>query len=109
MTYKRKRDCNTYMRQYYKDHKEACKKCVDRLREERKAFVHSLKIKCIYCDVADPDMLEFHHRNPNEKESTTPWCLLSENRILGEVSKCDVVCANHHAKIHACWRMEEET
>lgn len=56
---------------------------------------------CVYCGEDDPVCLDFHHRNPAEKEANArdlaTWSTL---RLLRELAKCDVVCANCHRKIH---------
>ena len=47
--------------------------------------------------------LEFHHRNPEEKEYTISYLChssLGKKRILKEIEKCDVMCANCHRKYH---------
>ena len=58
--------------------------------------------KCGYdkCEGA----LQFHHRNPNEKEFTLSHINLSEEldleKLYLELDKCDLLCANCHAEIH---------
>ena len=48
------------------------------------------------------DALEFHHKNPNEKEfkigsgNTMSW-----KEYKNEVSKCMLVCSNCHKEIHS--------
>jgi hypothetical protein len=48
--------------------------------------------------------LEFHHRNPAEKDEDIAravqagWAL---ERLQAEVAKCVVLCANCHRKLHA--------
>jgi hypothetical protein len=49
---------------------------------------------CSICGETAPECLEFHHRNPAEKSRA------SKERVLAEVAKCDVLCANCHAKRH---------
>lgn len=42
--------------------------------------------------------LEFHHRNPNEKERTVASLMHhSWKMIKAEIKKCDITCANCHA------------
>ncbi len=46
--------------------------------------------------------LEFHHLDPNEKEfSISGNHQRQEAKIVAEMEKCIVVCANCHKKIHA--------
>lgn len=55
------------------------------------------------CGEADPVCLDFHHKNPTTKLGQVPvlssrgW---SKERIVAEVAKCTVVCANCHRKTH---------
>lgn len=55
------------------------------------------KTKCILCEISDWRVLEFHHRDQNEKKfnlANGPSYSLREIKI--EIAKCDVVCANCH-------------
>ena len=56
--------------------------------------------KCSICSYDHPAGLQFHHRNPREKEfeisSRMSWV-----RIVEELKKCALVCANCHCEIHA--------
>ena len=48
--------------------------------------------------------LQFHHRNPEEKEFTLGQINLSKDfsidELLQEVDKCDLLCANCHSEEH---------
>lgn len=44
--------------------------------------------------------LQFHHRNPNEKDFNISRKSYSFERLKKEVDKCILVCANCHAEIH---------
>jgi len=44
--------------------------------------------------------LQFHHKNPNEKDFTISGKSLSFDRLKEEVDKCLLVCSNCHAEIH---------
>ena len=45
--------------------------------------------------------LDFHHRNPSEKEyAWNDMINLSDEQILEELEKCDVLCKNCHAELH---------
>jgi hypothetical protein len=57
-----------------------------------------------------PAVLCFHHRDPENKEFTISDDILritSIKRLQNEIEKCDVVCANCHAKRH--WRESHTT
>jgi hypothetical protein len=62
------------------------------------------------CGEGDARCLEFHHRNPAEKEYTVGLMVKhSMKRILAEIAKCECVCANCHAKIHGAKRAGPST
>lgn len=57
---------------------------------------------CSRCGFDDPRALEFHHRNPEEKIASVASMLASGwERLMREVAKCDIICANCHAIEHA--------
>ena len=71
--------------------------------QEIKQLVRSLKTKCNRCSENHPATLQFHHTDPNVKE----FCLSdahkngwNDQRILDEIAKCEILCANCHAKEH---------
>jgi len=46
--------------------------------------------------------LVFHHRDPSEKNfGIGSWRTSSWKRIKAELDKCDLLCANCHAEVHA--------
>ena len=69
----------------------------------KKQAVNLLGGKCSICGYNKCiDALEFHHKNPNEKEfkigsgNTMSW-----KEYKNEVSKCMLVCSNCHKEIHS--------
>ena len=61
-------------------------------------------LRCARCGESHPACLDFHHKNPLEKDValsqviyTKGW---SKERILNEISKCEVLCSNCHRKEH---------
>lgn len=60
-------------------------------------------LRCIKCGEDHPACLDFHHRNPDEKfmeiANMVRNCF-GIAKILEEISKCDVLCANCHRKLH---------
>jgi hypothetical protein len=61
-------------------------------------------LKCSRCPESHFACLDFHHRDPNEKDmalfqviSVGGW---SWEHIMREVAKCEVLCANCHRKEH---------
>lgn len=59
--------------------------------------------KCEICGYGKcVSALEFHHINPNEKEFTfSRGMVFSYKRLVDEVDKCMLLCANCHREIHA--------
>lgn len=100
-----------YQRKWYqknkqlqiKRNKENCKKKYEWYREYKKT------LQCQTCGEDHPATLDFHHRNPDEKDRTV-YDMVRHNcgmdRILEEVKKCDVLCANCHRKLHYAERWE---
>lgn len=58
---------------------------------------------CRRCGIKDPRVLDFHHKDGEEKVLAVSQMLnrASWDSILLEVRKCDVVCANCHRIEHA--------
>lgn len=56
---------------------------------------------CRECGNTDWRCLQFHHRNPEEKEFALSQARsFSQAKLEAEVAKCDVLCANCHAIHH---------
>lgn len=72
-------------------------------QRKKQRLVNSLGGKCCICGYNRClSALQFHHKNPEEKDFT-----ISQNAHIGfekalqEVKKCILVCANCHREIHA--------
>lgn len=66
-------------------------------------FIRSLKVRCAFCGYdAHPAALDFHHEGDKDitlaHAARQGW---SRPRILAEVAKCVVLCANCHRVLHA--------
>lgn len=74
------------------------------LRRHKKAWVDNYKSgkTCLYCPESHPACLEFHHRDPEQKELTISLAVAraSLERIQTEIEKCDLICSNCHRKLH---------
>lgn len=64
--------------------------------------VEKLGSKCRKCGIDKIYLLEFHHRNPEEKDGE-----LSDfsrgydlTKFMEELNKCDLLCANCHREFH---------
>jgi len=92
--------------QHYKDNKQLYINKAAARRKENILFLNQYKGQrgCIKCPEKEPCALVFHHLDPLAKESTLTeaarrgW---SRQRLLEEIKKCVVMCANCHRKLHA--------
>ncbi len=76
-----------------------------RRRQELREWLAQLKStkRCERCDEAAPECLHFHHVDAREKDLELSSAISqgwSKERILGEIAKCIVLCANCHLKEH---------
>lgn len=74
-----------------------------------RATLDAIKLErgCIDCGYnASPEALHFDHRDPDTKSGNLSNMVgFSNERLLEEVNKCDVRCANCHAvRSKATWR-----
>ena len=74
-------------------------------------MLHNLKINgCAVCGYNKCDAaLEFHHANPNDKSFHIILCAMAygDKRIIDELNKCILLCANCHREIHNEGRNKE--
>ena len=97
--------------EFYKSSKDGnkywCKKCsrednTGRIRSRKLKGIEYLGGKCSRCGYDKcPDALEFHHLNPEEKDSDyRKMRYRSFEKVKKELDKCILVCANCHREIH---------
>lgn len=82
---------------------------VERVRQKRRRhdlrdFLLEVKSAgCSLCDEKHPACIQFHHRDPSNKVDRVNR-LLAQSKSLKlvkeEIEKCDLLCANCHAKLH---------
>lgn len=95
-------------------HNSHCKSCkVEQVNKRRK----EIKEKCVEykggkCKVCGYNKcmaaLEFHHKDPSVKEYGINNSLtLSMSKLIPELDKCDLLCANCHREEHERLRLEE--
>lgn len=80
----------------------SCRAAWQRYKQRTQAY-EILGNKCIKCGINDADVLTCHHRNPADKKFMlcVAWGNIAWDLIVEELSKCDLLCANCHLKIHA--------
>jgi hypothetical protein len=93
---------------FYSSAKYQCKKCWNKrtyqsAKDKLIRLIEEYGGKCTRCGYDKCfDALEFHHRDPEAKEFTIGHRRgLKEETLRKEVEKCDIVCRNCHAEIHA--------
>jgi hypothetical protein len=75
-------------------------------KEANQAWFIELKktLSCQRCPESHWACLDFHHRDPSTKTrmiSRMVAAAMSVEKILAEIAKCDIICANCHRKLHA--------
>jgi hypothetical protein len=72
-------------------------------RATRLVARHSSDESCELCGECAPECLHFHHIDPAKKEITLSAAVANgwaRERILAEMAKCRVLCANCHLEHH---------
>ncbi len=112
MSYKDKQKCKEYHKRWYQRHKEQ----VIARRKKRQLEIqywfmrYKSTLACTDCGISHPAILQFHHRNRDDKSFNISDVVRKANsikQITNEIQKCDVVCVNCHAKRH--WRERHKT
>lgn len=90
---------------YYSNKQAYIKRAAEATKETRKEF-RELKASlggCQACDETAVCCLDFHHLDPAEKDGTVRAMLLkgSPKKLMEEIGKCALLCANCHRKYHA--------
>ncbi len=117
MPYKTKEEQSVGFKKWYEKnkHKASYKQKQARAKRKReleiREWYQDLKkgYSCIRCGISDFRVLDFHHRDPEEKDvevSNMARLRYSKKRILAEIEKCDCLCANCHRIVH--WEEKHE-
>ena len=94
-----------YRRDYYAKNRKSNILRTKERREKLKKWLIDYKsnLKCIICSEDEICCIEFHHNDPRRKENTISRAIhngWSINKLLLEIEKCYIYCANCHRKIH---------
>lgn len=100
--------CKSCHSEYRKNHYEQNKqKYIDKASNYRKEFwewFRNLKkdLSCIKCGEDRHWVLDFHHRDSSLKDNEVSKLInsVSKSKVLQEIEKCDVLCANCHRDLH---------
>jgi hypothetical protein len=95
----------TMLKVYYED-KAAWRKNCKRQKQRKHQWINDFKAEkgCSTCKESDFNCLEFHHLNRSEKEYDISRMVsdnVGDERILKEIERCIVLCANCHRRHHA--------
>lgn len=79
--------------------------CIERWRARKIRYIQYLGGQCEQCGIKltenNYSIFDFHHRNPAEKEMAwNKTRLMSEQKVMQELDKCALLCANCHRIIH---------
>jgi 5-methylcytosine-specific restriction endonuclease McrA len=86
----------------YKNKKDLYSYQIDRWIKRKLKAIDYLGGSCTICGYNKYyGALEFHHKNPEEKDmSWVKLRLTSWNKIVKELDKCALLCANCHRETH---------
>lgn len=91
------------MHKYSYDHKQSHNERVSRCQRKRRKLLQQIKLER-GCDVCGynkcASALQFHHHDLNIKEFQISDVGHDYNRVLAEIAKCRVLCANCHFELH---------
>ena len=106
------KDVNTYNREYYQRNRVHL---LEKQRQKNRQFAESRRrwlveykktLSCVRCNENHPATLTFHHRESSEKSFEIGNAIglgVSLKRLVAEIEKCEVLCANCHAKEHLAY------
>lgn len=100
------RECKkVYQRRYYRANRDAFCANTQARRDEIRGWFKEYKstLKCSRCGEDHLACLQFHHCDPTEKikdVSVMVYNSYAISKILDEIAKCIVLCANCHLKEH---------
>lgn len=105
MPYKDKEKQKEAQKKHYLENKNKYHDSRKKNRKERDIWFRNFKstLVCENCNFNNFLCLDFHHKDAKDKEfgiSEAVKLGYSQDRIINEISKCEVLCANCHIKKH---------
>ena len=105
MPKKTKEEQREYARKHYQANKEAYRLRDQQRKQRSRDWVQSYKEEhgCNRCGENHVACLHFHHRDSKLKDSSIATMVSNRaciDALKREIAKCELVCANCHAKIH---------
>lgn len=105
------KDCHKIIRnKYYENNKTEEKQRTKSFKISKRKWYTELKEK-LSCPCGEKHIavLQFHHLNPEEKDFEISLAIgknWSKQRIIDEMKKCIILCANCHLKLH--WELRNQ-
>lgn len=109
MPYKDRAKAKEYNKEYNKVWYQKNKQIVIERRKQRQIEIrnwyrnYKSTLCCASCGESHPACLQFHHKDRTEKKFTlgdVASRATSVKALMKEISKCEVLCVNCHAKHH---------
>ena len=95
---------NIQAKKWAKENKKQHYASVKKYRLKKRKWYEEYKsnITCKICGENHSACLEFHHRNPDEKDFSVAYMVETQSfkRLVEEMKKCDIFCSNCHKKLH---------
>ena len=104
MPYKDRQMQLNAQREHYKQNKQHYLDVQNALRDRNRRYVweYLQGKQCIVCGEPDPLVLEFDHREPDDKDCRIAMAMVTRKfsleRLQKELDKCDILCANCHKR-----------
>jgi len=101
--YERLKNDSTYKERKKRNAAERWKnRADDHLSWKQRILKEHKSVPCVACGETFPwQCMDFHHKNPNEKEFTVSSISGTREQLETEISKCYVLCCMCHRKLHA--------
>lgn len=98
------KECRSkWFKEHYQKNKDYyLKRNKEAIRKTREWFIdYKSTLSCSVCGENHPACLDFHHTDPKQKEDTVGNLIRhSKSKLLKEIDKCIILCANCHRKHH---------
>jgi len=97
------KSCNKLnLKNHYKNNKNYYKEKAKNYTNDMRSLVNDYKKEkgCKYCSENRYWVLEFHHLSEKEIEVSQLIKYCNIEKLIKEIEKCEVVCANCHKDIH---------
>lgn len=100
------RSCsNKNLRKHYRENKQYYIDKKNKLKRRTRERIWKIKQngRCKKCGEDHPACLVFHHTDPSTKKfqiASNMARTISLNKLMVEIEKCEILCANCHLKFH---------